>query len=82
MAGLTPASSNAALSIRPLNSFQISASTSSMGLRGATNVLLVSSVRTGAGSARRSTLPDGINGSSFNSTNEAGTMYSGSLVRR
>jgi hypothetical protein len=50
-----------------------------MGLRGEIKVACSSGLtQSGAGNARRSTLPLGVKGSVSSSTNAAGTMYAGS----
>jgi hypothetical protein len=55
---------------------QISASTSSTGVRGATYVSSAPAY-SGAGSARRATFPLGVSGSASSTTTADGTMYSG-----
>ena len=66
---------------RRSTSAQIPASTSSTCVRGATYVASAGA-RSGAGSALRSSLPLGVSGSAFSTTNAPGTMYSGRLWRR
>ena len=66
----------------PITSAQISASSSSSGVRGAAGWPPASSRRSGSGSARRSTLPFGVSGSPESRTKAAGTMYSGSFAAR
>ncbi len=63
----------------PSTAAQIPASTSSAGVRGATNAPDDAS---GAGRARRSTFPFRVSGRRSSTTNAEGTMYSGRLVRR
>ncbi len=60
----------------PSTSAQIPASTSSVGVRGATYASAAPE-SSGAGSARRSVLPCGVSGSASSTTTAAGTMYSG-----
>ncbi len=64
----------------PSTSAQIPASTSSVGVEGATYAS--ADDPSGAGSARRSTLPLGVRGSVSSSTKAEGTMYSGTCSRR
>ncbi len=60
---------------------QIPASTSSVGVRGAT-YRSAPAAYSGAGSALRSTFPFGVRGRRSRTTTAAGTMYSGRLPRR
>ena len=70
---------------RPRRSSQIPAITSSTGLRGGVRrrvLRLAGRPRSGDGSARRSTLPLALSGSSARGTKSDGTMCSGRLSRR
>jgi hypothetical protein len=58
----------------PSTSPQMAASTSSAGVRGAAYAPAPSVPTSGAGRARRSTLPLGVSGSASNATKTAGTM--------
>ncbi len=65
----------------PSTSAQIPASTSCVGVRGASDAVSPGA-ESGAGRARRSTLPLGVSGNASRATKAEGTMYSGSRSRR
>ncbi len=67
---------------RPSTSAHTAASRSSTGVRGATNTAPANAARSGAGSARWSTLPLPFSGTAASSTKAAGTMYSGRACAR